>query len=206
VFALAAALIGPPARRGTARRPSDRAQHRRLHLHGSARHFLGPLRLRVGQALGGKDPSGAADAGCTAIFVGRSFHAWPPASCCSFSPAAIARMYHARRGGYPHHHNPASRRRCLPALRRHPDRSYRRTARRAAIPARPCSATSPPIGLSELPLGAWLWLRRGWGAFGIWAGLSLALILIGIVLLLRLRPAATSQADAACFAKPSSGQ
>jgi MATE family multidrug resistance protein len=35
-----------------------------------------------------------------------------------------------------------------------------------------------------LPLGAWLCFRRGWGAFGLWAGLSLALILIGIVLLL----------------------
>ena len=34
-----------------------------------------------------------------------------------------------------------------------------------------------------LPLGAWLCFRRGWGAFGLWSGLSLALILIGIVLL-----------------------
>jgi MATE family multidrug resistance protein len=35
-----------------------------------------------------------------------------------------------------------------------------------------------------LPLGAWLCFRRSWGAFGLWAGLSLALILIGIVLLI----------------------
>jgi MATE family multidrug resistance protein len=34
-----------------------------------------------------------------------------------------------------------------------------------------------------LPLGAWLCFRRGWGALGLWVGLSLALILIGIVLL-----------------------
>ena len=34
-----------------------------------------------------------------------------------------------------------------------------------------------------LPLGAWLCFRRGWGALGLWIGLSLALILIGIVLL-----------------------
>src|SRR5260370_11304624 len=34
-----------------------------------------------------------------------------------------------------------------------------------------------------LPLGAWLCFRRHWGAFGLWSGLSLALILIGIVLL-----------------------
>ena len=35
-----------------------------------------------------------------------------------------------------------------------------------------------------LPLGVWLCFQRGWGAFGLWAGLSLALILIGIVLLI----------------------
>ena len=34
-----------------------------------------------------------------------------------------------------------------------------------------------------LPLGAWLCFARGWGALGLWIGLSLALILIGIVLL-----------------------
>jgi Na+-driven multidrug efflux pump len=38
-----------------------------------------------------------------------------------------------------------------------------------------------------LPLGAWLCFRRHWGAFGLWSGLSLALILIGIVLLLAWR-------------------
>jgi len=40
-----------------------------------------------------------------------------------------------------------------------------------------------------LPLGAWLCFRRSWGAFGLWAGLSLALILIGLVLLLVWRRA-----------------
>ena len=34
-----------------------------------------------------------------------------------------------------------------------------------------------------LPLGYWLCFHLGWGAFGLWAGLSLALILIGVVLL-----------------------
>jgi len=37
--------------------------------------------------------------------------------------------------------------------------------------------------LIGLPLGAYLCFRLRWGAFGLWAGLSLALILIGIVLL-----------------------
>jgi MATE family multidrug resistance protein len=34
-----------------------------------------------------------------------------------------------------------------------------------------------------LPLGAWLCFHRHWGALGLWSGLSLALILIGMVLL-----------------------
>jgi MATE family multidrug resistance protein len=34
-----------------------------------------------------------------------------------------------------------------------------------------------------LPLGYWLCFHLGWGALGLWVGLSLALILIGIVLL-----------------------
>jgi len=35
-----------------------------------------------------------------------------------------------------------------------------------------------------LPLGAWLCFRRHWGALGLWVGLSLSLILIGILLLI----------------------
>jgi len=38
-----------------------------------------------------------------------------------------------------------------------------------------------------LPLGVWLCFARNWGAFGIWSGLSLALILIGIILLFAWR-------------------
>ena len=35
-----------------------------------------------------------------------------------------------------------------------------------------------------LPLGAYLCFRKGWGAVGIWTGLTLALIFTGVVLLL----------------------
>jgi MATE family multidrug resistance protein len=38
--------------------------------------------------------------------------------------------------------------------------------------------------LIGLPLGAYLCFRRHWGALGLWVGLSLSLILIGIFLLL----------------------
>jgi len=38
--------------------------------------------------------------------------------------------------------------------------------------------------LIGMPLGAWLCFRKGWGAAGLWAGLSAGLILIGIALTL----------------------
>ena len=41
--------------------------------------------------------------------------------------------------------------------------------------------------LIGLPLGYFLCFRRGWGAVGLWVGLCLALILIGVVLLLAWR-------------------
>jgi len=37
--------------------------------------------------------------------------------------------------------------------------------------------------LIGLPVGWYLCFRAGWGAAGLWAGLCLALILIGLVLL-----------------------
>jgi MATE family multidrug resistance protein len=46
-----------------------------------------------------------------------------------------------------------------------------------------------------LPLGAWLTFRRGMGALGLWVGLSLALILIGIVLLIVWRKTAYKLAE-----------
>jgi multidrug resistance protein, MATE family len=47
-----------------------------------------------------------------------------------------------------------------------------------------------------LPLGAWLCFREGWGAAGLWSGLSLALILIGIALTLAWRRTAARLAMA----------
>ena len=61
-----------------------------------------------------------------------------------------------------------------------------------------------------LPLGAWLCFRLRWGAFGLWAGLSLALILIGIVLLLvwqwRVRNLPNSIAEGVYPANSPTGQ
>jgi multidrug resistance protein, MATE family len=137
--------------------------------------------VRVGQAIGRKDPVGAGHAGDTAIFLGAAFMAVCSIGLLVF-PRAIARIYT-------------------------PDENVIRTtilllAAGAAFQLfdglqtvatgalRGAGDTRTPMvchfiayWIVGLPLGAWLCFSRGWGAFGLWAGLSLALILIGIVLL-----------------------
>ena len=138
--------------------------------------------VRVGQAIGRKDPQGAGDAGGTAIFLGAAFMTAASIILLVF-PRWLARAYT-------------------------PDKAIIRStifllAAGAAFQlfdGIQTVATGALRGLGDtrtpmlchftaywvigLPLGAWLCFRRGWGAFGLWAGLSLALILIGIVLLL----------------------
>jgi MATE family multidrug resistance protein len=137
--------------------------------------------VRVGQAIGRKDPQGASDAGGTAIFLGAAFMTVASIILLVF-PHWLARAYT-------------------------PDKAIIRStifllAAGAAFQlfdGIQTVATGALRGLGDtrtpmlchftaywvigLPLGAWLCFRRGWGAFGLWAGLSLALILIGIVLL-----------------------
>ena len=144
--------------------------------------------VRVGQAIGRKDPLGAGHAGDTAIILGAAFMALCSIGLLVF-PRAIARIYT-------------------------PDENVIRTtilllAAGAAFQLfdglqtvatgalRGAGNTRTPMvchfiayWIVGLPLGAWLCFSRGWGAFGLWAGLSLALILIGIVLLLAWRQTA----------------
>ncbi len=141
--------------------------------------------VRVGQAIGRKDPAGAADAGGTAIFIGAAFMLAASVLLLVF-PRAIAQMYT-------------------------PDEAVIRTTifllaagaafqlfdglqtvatgalRGAGDTRTPMLCHFTAYWIIGLPLGAWLCFRRHWGAFGLWAGLSLALILIGIVLLLAWR-------------------
>jgi len=179
VFALTAALIG---RLGAV----PLAAHQ-IALNTVAFTYMVPLGIssaaavRVGQAIGRKDPAGAADAGDTAIFLGAAFMALCSALLLLF-PRSIARMYT-------------------------PDETVIRTTvlllaagaafqlfdglqtvatgalRGAGDTRTPMLCHFTAYWIIGLPLGAWLCFRRGWGAFGLWSGLSLALILIGIVLL-----------------------
>jgi MATE family multidrug resistance protein len=137
--------------------------------------------VRVGQALGRKDPRGAGDAGGTAILLGAAFMTCAGAALLLF-PRWIARMY------TPDEVVIRSTFRLLAAGAAFQLFDGIQTVATGAL--RGAGDTRTPMlchftayWIIGLPLGAWLCFRRGWGAFGLWAGLSLALILIGIVLL-----------------------
>jgi MATE family, multidrug efflux pump len=137
--------------------------------------------VRVGQAIGRKDPPGAGNAGGSAIFFGAGFMTLAGITLLLI-PRWIARIYT-------------------------PDEKVIRNAvlllavgaafqlfdgiqtvatgalRGAGDTRTPMLCHFLAYWIIGLPLGAWLCFERGWGAVGLWAGLSLALILIGIVLL-----------------------
>jgi MATE family multidrug resistance protein len=138
--------------------------------------------VRVGQAIGREDPQGAADAGGTAVFLGAAFM-----TCMSVVllvvPRWIARAY------TPDAAIIQSTIGLLAAGAAFQLFDGIQTVATGAL--RGVGDTRTPMlchftayWVIGLPLGAYLCFRRGWGAFGLWAGLSLALILIGIVLLL----------------------
>src|ERR1700719_1665444 len=177
VFALTAALIG---RLGAV----PLAAHQ-IALNTVAFTYMVPLGIssaaavRVGQAIGRKDPSGAADAGGTAIFIGAAVMLGATVLLLVF-PRAIARMY------TPDEAVIRSTTLLLTAGAAFQLFDGIQTVATGAL--RGAGDTRTPMlchftayWIIGLPLGAWLCFSRGWGAFGLWAGLSLALILIGIV-------------------------
>jgi MATE family multidrug resistance protein len=137
--------------------------------------------VRVGQAIGRKDPQGAGDAGSTAIFLGAAFM-----TCMSIVllviPSWIARAFTPDKAII---HSTII---LLAAGAAFQLFDGIQTVATGAL--RGLGDTRTPMlchftayWIIGLPLGAWLCFTRGWGAFGLWSGLSLALILIGIVLL-----------------------
>lgn len=180
VFALVTALIG---RLGAVALASHQ-----IALNTVAFTYMVPLGIssaaavRVGQAVGRKDPKGARDAGGTAIFLGAAFM-----TCMSILllviPRWIARVY------TPDELIIRSTVLLLAAGAAFQLFDGIQTVATGAL--RGLGDTRTPMichftgyWVIGLPLGAWLCFHRGWGAFGLWSGLSLALILIGIVLLL----------------------
>lgn len=183
VFALVTALIG---RLGAV----SLASHQ-IALNTVSLTYMVPLGIssaaavRVGQAIGRRDPRGAGEAGGTAIFLGAAFMTCASAALLLF-PRWIARMY------TPDETVIRSTILLLAAGAAFQLFDGLQTVATGAL--RGAGDTRTPMichftayWIIGLPLGAWLCFRRGWGALGLWAGLSLALILIGIVLLFAWR-------------------
>jgi MATE family multidrug resistance protein len=183
VFALATALI---ARLGAV----PLASHQ-IALNTVALTYMVPLgvasaaAVRVGQAIGRGTPRAAGDAGSTAIFLGAAFMTAAGVVLLTL-PRWIARAYtpdeavirstiHLLAAGAAFQLFDGIQTVATGALRGTGDT---RT---------PMFCHFTAYWIIGLPLGAWLCFSRGWGAFGLWAGLSLALILIGIVLLFAWR-------------------
>ena len=137
--------------------------------------------VRVGQALGRRDPLGASAAGGTAIFVGAAFMALA-GIVLVIVPRWIARIYTTDELVI---RSTAALLAAGAAFQLFDGiQSVATGALRGAGDTRtPMLCHFTAYWIIGLPLGAWLCFRRGWGALGLWIGLSLALILIGIVLL-----------------------
>jgi MATE family multidrug resistance protein len=138
--------------------------------------------VRVGQAIGRKEPHAAADAGGTAIFLGAAFMTLAGVVLLAI-PRWIARAF------TPDEAIIHSTIILLAAGAAFQLFDGIQTVATGAL--RGLGDTRTPMlchftayWIIGLPLGAWLCFRKNWGAFGLWAGLSLALILIGVVLLL----------------------
>jgi multidrug resistance protein, MATE family len=137
--------------------------------------------VRVGQALGRRDPRGAGAAGGTAILIGAAFMALASVVLLVV-PQWIARIYTTDEVVI---RNTATLLAAGAAFQLFDGiQSVATGALRGAGDTRtPMICHFLAYWVIGLPLGAWLCFRRGWGALGLWVGLSLALILIGIVLL-----------------------
>jgi MATE family multidrug resistance protein len=183
VFALVTALIG---RLGAV----SLASHQ-IALNTVSLTYMVPLGIssaaavRVGQAIGRRDPQGAADAGGSAIFFGAAFMTLAGIALLLF-PRGIARIF------TPDVTIIQSTVYLLAAGAAFQLFDGIQTVATGAL--RGAGDTRTPMfchftayWIIGLPLGYWLCFSRGWGAFGLWSGLSLALILIGIVLLFAWR-------------------
>jgi multidrug resistance protein, MATE family len=137
--------------------------------------------VRVGQALGRNDAHAASRAGWTAMLLGTGFM-----GCMAIAffavPRAIVRIYTADLALIP----PASALLFVAAFFQLFDGMQ--TVATGAL--RGAGDTRTPMlchlffyWVVGLPLGGYLCFRMGWGAPGMWAGLCVALILIGSALL-----------------------
>ncbi len=180
VFAVVAALI---ARLGAVAQASHQ-----IALNTVAFTYMVPLGIsaaaavRVGQAIGRRDPAAARLAGNTAIILGAGFMACMSVALLIF-PRYIARIYTA---------DETVIRNAITLLAAGAAFQLFDGIQTVATGAlRGTGDTRTPMlchftayWLLGLPFGAWLCFHRHLGALGLWVGLSVSLILIGILLLI----------------------
>ncbi len=179
VFALVATLI---ARLGAV----AQAGHQ-IALNTVAFTYMIPLGLssaaavRVGQALGRRDPVAARNAGNTAILLGGSFMSIMSIVLLVF-PRYIARFYTANETVI---HSATILLMAGAAFQLFDGIQTVATGslRGTGDTRTPMLCHFSAYWLMGLPLGAYLCFHKHWGALGLWIGLSLSLILIGILLL-----------------------
>jgi MATE family multidrug resistance protein len=137
--------------------------------------------VRVGQALGRRDPVGARNAGNTAILLGASFMATMSVVLLVF-PRYIARFYTSDESVI---HAAITLLAAGAAFQLFDGIQTVATGslRGTGDTRTPMLCHFSAYWLLGLPLGTYLCFRRHWGALGLWVGLSLSLIVIGILLL-----------------------
>ena len=157
-------------------------------LHTASFTFMVPLGIsaaaavRVGQALGRRDPSGANHSGWTAIALGAAFMAMSGLLFLSL-PRAIVRMYTQD----PEVVTLGALLLMIAAVFQLFDGIQ--GVATGALRGMGDTRTAMIVHLFAdwavgLPIGWYLCFRRGWGVTGLWIGLSLAMILAGLVLLI----------------------
>lgn len=142
----------------------------------------GAAAVRVGQAIGARDGEGAARAGWTALALGAAFMSCSAVALLLF-PQYVVRAYTS---------DPvviAVGAQLLIAGAFFQIFDALQAITIGALRGAGNTHTGMIVHLLiywglGLPLGYWLCFTIGWGAMGMWAGLSLAVILIGIVLFL----------------------
>jgi len=158
--------------------------------------------VRVGQALGRRDPGAASRAGWTALALGASFMTCA-AAVLWLIPGAIGRIYTPDAAVI----HAASSLLFVAAFFQLFDglQAVATGALRGAGDTRtPMLCSVSFYWLVGLPLGAFLCFRLGWGAAGLWTGLCVALILMGSTLLYMWRRKERSFETSGAAPKPSS--
>lgn len=178
VFALATTLIG--------RLDAESLAAHQVALNAASVTFMVPLGIssaaavRVGQALGRRDPEWAHLSGWTALGLGGAFMAF--AGLCFFAfPTAIVRVFSQDEAVIAI----GVKLLYFAALFQLFDgfQVVATGALRGAGDTRtPLLANLAGHWLLGLPIGWWLCFRMDWGASGLWTGLSIGLIFVGAVL------------------------